>query len=108
MSFVTGRRIMSEEEALADLKGTVERHTAEDRRVVEEYAAKWTAEKRKQAEKNGDAMPGGKYPIVDQQDMNAAARLMGSGDVSSDAIEEHMKRMAKKHGLKLPMSIAGS
>lgn len=108
-------RHMSEREALTELGRFAARRDAEHAqseaerlKIAEDHAAKWTAEKRAQAVKNGDAMPGGKYPIIDQEDMNAAAKLIGNGDAAADAVEEHMKKQAKKHGLTLPKSMQGS
>ncbi len=72
---------------------------------AEEKAAKWTADKRKQAEKNGDALPGGKFPITDQEDMDNAAGLLGNTSLPRPVVVAHMKKQAKKHGLKLPGSL---
>lgn len=78
-----------------------------DRHALDEYAAKWTPEKRRQALKDGDALPGDppKYPIKDQEDMDNANRLIGNGDVAKSTLVSHMKKQARKHGLKLPASL---
>lgn len=102
---------LTEREALTELGRFVgdidaeRKRTADERRkVAEEFAAKWTVEKRKQALKDGDALPGDppKFPIKDQEDMNSAHTLKGSSNVPNATVEAHMKKQAKKHGLKLP------
>lgn len=92
--------------ALGTLGNMLGRIDAERAAVAEEYATKWTAEKRAEAEKSGDALPGGKFPIRDQEDLNNAVRLAGNSDVSEDRVRTHIKKQAKKHGLSLPSSFA--
>ena len=100
-------RPRNDKEALAELAAFNDRLAAETAKVQEEYSAKWTTEKRLEALKAGDALPGSppKFPIKDQEDMNNAARLSGNSSVSRATIVAHMKRMAKKHGLALPKTL---
>lgn len=95
----TRRRHLTDEQAMAELAAVLDRHAEED------YAAKWTAEKRRQAEKNGDAMAGGKYPIVDQEDVRNAMRLVGNGSAANSAVVAHIKKQVRKHGLSMPPSL---
>lgn len=74
-------------------------------KVAEEYATKWTAEKRRDAIKTGDAMADGKFPIRDQEDLNNAVRLAGSSTTAKASVIAHIKAMAKKHSLTLPPSL---
>jgi hypothetical protein len=96
---------MGEREALTELGAALGRHDADLKKASDEYAAKWTDEKRKQAEKDGDALPGGKFPIKDQEDMNSAATLAGNSKVPRATVVAHMKKQAKKHSLTLPKSL---
>lgn len=102
---IHSHRHMSEREALVELGAVVGRNEAEIRRVAEEYAAKWTDEKRKAAVQSGDALPGGKFPIRDQEDMDNANTLKGSSSLPKSTVVAHMKKQAKKHSLKLPPSL---
>lgn len=65
----------------------------------------FSAARRRKLTQTGDAMPGGRYPIKNQKDLNNAARLSGH---SSDqaAVRAHIRDEAKKHGLSLPDSYA--
>ena len=69
-----------------------------------------TPEKRRQALKEGDALPGDppKFPIKDQEDMNNANGLKGNSSIPNAVIERHMRKQAKKHGLTLPKSLQAS
>jgi hypothetical protein len=106
MTYTSRRK--GEREALTELGRVLDRHDADLQRVNDEYAAKWNDAKRAQAEKNGDALPGGKFPIVDQDDMDHAATLVGNSTLPKAVVVAHMKKQAKKHGLTLPQSLQGS
>lgn len=95
------RRRLSNEQAMTELASVLDRYTED------EHAAKWTVAKRMQALRDGDALPGSppKYPIKDQDDMDNAARLMGNGDVPRATLVAHMRKQARKHGLRLPASL---
>ena len=99
----------SEHDSLMELGRLVAAQNAERQRVADEYAAKWTAEKRRQALKDGDALPGpggvGRFPIKDQEDMTNAAGLLGNSSVPKATVIAHMKKQAKKHKLTLPMTL---
>lgn len=63
----------------------------------------FTVAKRAAYKKTGDTMDDGAYPVRTQSDLDDAARLIGNSKSHSRAdIESHLRRMAKKHGLKLP------
>lgn len=96
---------MADSQITEELGAALMRHEQAQRRAVEEYAAKWTAEKRRDAAKRGDALADGSYPIIDQEDMANAARLLGNGSASKPTVVAHMKKQARKHGLKLPDSL---
>jgi hypothetical protein len=85
----------------------LERDGKELARLEEEYAARWPQAKRLQAVKEGNAMPGGHFPIETQEDLNSAARLVGRTKLSRSAVMTHIKKMAKKHSLSLPASWGG-
>jgi hypothetical protein len=95
-------------QTLEELGAVLGAHDAERSRIAEEYATKWTAEKRQQALKDGDALPGNppKFPIKDQEDMDNAASLSGNSSVARATVVAHMRKQAKKHSLKLPASLA--
>jgi mevalonate pyrophosphate decarboxylase len=103
-------RHLSERESMTELASVLKRHEDELAKVQEEYSAKWDVGKRMQALKDGDALPGNppKFPIKDQDDMNNAAGLSGSSSVAKATIVAHLKKMAKKHSLKLPASLQSS
>jgi hypothetical protein len=89
---------------MTELAGVLDRHEATSRQRLEEYAAKWPVAKRHAALKSGDALPGDppKFPIKDQDDMDNANRLLGSSSVPKATVVSHMRKQAKRHGLKLP------
>lgn len=65
----------------------------------------FSAARRRKLTQTGDAMPGGRYPIKNQKDLNNAARL--SGHSSDQAmVRAHIRAEAAKHGLSLPNSYA--
>lgn len=101
----THHHMLSERQALDELASFAHRRDVEIAAVQEEYSAKWTQEKRNQAEKSGDALPGGKFPIKDQEDLDNANTLKGNSSVPNAVVERHMKKQAKKHGLRLPKSL---
>jgi hypothetical protein len=72
----------------------------------EENAAKYNAQQRRDAAKRGDALPDGSFPIMDQEDMNNAATLAGNSSHPKATVHAHMKKQAKKKGLKLPDSVS--
>lgn len=106
------RRFRTEQAGMTELAGVLGRHDTDRKRVAEEFAAKWNDDKRRQAVKDGNALPGpdgvGRFPITDQADMDHAAGLVGSSKTPRPVVEAHMKRMAKKHGLTLPKTLQSS
>jgi hypothetical protein len=103
--FNTRSRRMGEREVQNGLSAALNNYRVALNAVNEEYAAKWNDAKRKQAEKSGDALPGGKFPIVDQEDMDHAATLIGNTYLPRATVVAHMRKQAKKHSLKLPDSL---
>lgn len=107
---ITSRRHMTQQQAMTELGAVLENETARKKRAADEYAAKWTTEKRRQAQKDGNAIPGpdgvGRFPIKDQQDVHNAHGLMGNSPIPNPTIIAHIRRMTKKHGLKLPAALA--
>lgn len=101
----TRHHMLSERQALDELASFAHRRDVEIAAVQEEYSAKWTQDKRKDAEKSGDALPGGRFPIKDQEDMDNANTLKNNSSIPQATVIRHMKKQAKKHGLKLPSSI---
>lgn len=99
------RRFGSQSHGIEELAGVLKHHHDDVQRVAEEYAAKWPDEKRKAAVKSGDALPGGKFPIRDQEDLNNANALKGNSSVAQATVIGHMRKQAKKHGLNLPKSL---
>lgn len=72
-----------------------------------EYARKFSQDERDRAEKQGNAMPGGRYPIENQDDLdNAVEDYIRTGRPS--AVAAHIHAQAKKLGLKLPSYMADS
>lgn len=72
-----------------------------------EYARKFSQDERDQAAKDGNAMPGGRYPIYNQDDLDDAVEdYIRTGRPS--AVAAHIHAMAKKLGLKLPTYMADS
>lgn len=68
----------------------------------EEYIAlskrKWTADERKEAERKGWAMPGGRYPIETVADLENAIHAVGRGKGSHADIRAHIMRRARALG----------
>ena len=62
----------------------------------------FNAAQREAATTAGDAMPGGKFPIKNQSDLDNAVGLMGNSTEPKSAVKAHIRAMAAKHGLKLP------
>jgi hypothetical protein len=69
-------------------------------------AAAVSAEKRKRAEKNGDAMGGGSYPIENEADLDAAIKAIGraGGSSGTDADRNKARRWVIKQARKLGLS----
>lgn len=67
---------------------------------------KFTADQRRQAAHTGAAMPGGRYPIEDADDLDNAITAYGRGGGDKTAIQNHIKKRAKALGLadKIPDS----
>lgn len=85
-------------EALRRLAGAAHHH---------ETARKFSQDERDQAAKDGAAMPGGRYPIYSQDDLdNAVEDWIRTGRPSS--VAAHLHAQAKKLGLKLPSYMADS
>lgn len=63
-----------------------------------------TAASRKSAEKSGDTMEGGKYPIRNQSEANKAWDLRNSGKADEASVVAHIRAQVKKHGLTMPGS----
>lgn len=59
----------------------------------------FSTEQRRHAERTGAAMPGGRYPIEDAQDLHNAIRAVGRGKGSHAAIRAHIMRRARALGL---------
>lgn len=102
------RPFATEHEALTELGAFIDRSAAATKIIEDEYAAKWTTEKRQAAVKSNDALPGGKFPIRDQEDMNHAAGLLGNSTLPKATVVAHMRKQAKKHSLTLPKTLQGS
>lgn len=64
-----------------------------DRRV-----AKYTAEQLRKLADEGKAMPGGRYPIADREDLANAVHAVGRGKGSHAAIRAHIKKRAAALG----------
>lgn len=54
---------------------------------------------RKDLAKKGEAMPNGKYPIRNSQDLEDAIRLVGASDMSEETVKNWIKKRAKELGL---------
>ncbi len=120
MRLRTSSRHMSDIETTRGLEEFAARRDAESRELtewanqhaskwaLEENAAKWNAQKRRDAAKRGDALPDGSFPIVDQEDIENAAGLVGNSNHPKATVVAHIKKQAKKHGLKLPDSLQGN
>jgi 2'-5' RNA ligase len=72
--------------------------TAYDDDGYEVFAAP-TADKRKRAEKAGKAMPGGRYPIENADDLDKAISAVGRGKGDHDEIRRHIIAAARQLGL---------
>jgi hypothetical protein len=59
----------------------------------------FTAEQRRQAAASGAAMPGGRYPIENAEDLHNAVHALGRGKGDHAAIKSHIIRRAKALGL---------
>lgn len=59
----------------------------------------FTHEERKDLAKKGDAMPNGKYPIRNRQDLKDAIRLSGSSSMSKEDVKKWIKKRAKELNL---------
>jgi hypothetical protein len=92
---------------------------------VDEETDEWTADgsefgsptvaKRKRAFARGLAMKGDKadgsdaaYPIENQADLDKAVNMRGQGDANKSAVVAHIKKAARKLGLKIPDSLTSS
>ncbi len=74
-----------------------------------------TVAKRKRAYARGLAMKGDKadgsdasYPIENQADLDKAVAMRGQGDADKSAVVAHIKKAARKLGLKIPDSLTAS
>lgn len=59
----------------------------------------FTHEERKDLAKKGEAMPNGKYPIRNKQDLKDAIRLSGSSSMSKEEVKKWIKKRAKELNL---------
>lgn len=59
----------------------------------------FTHEERKDLTKKGEAMPNGKYPIRNRQDLKDAIRLSGSSSMSKEDVKKWIKKRAKELNL---------
>lgn len=59
----------------------------------------FTHEERKDLAKKGEAMPNGKYPIRNRQDLKDAIRLSGSSSMSKEDVKKWVKKRAKELNL---------
>lgn len=59
----------------------------------------FTHEERKDLAKKGEAMPNGKYPIRNRQDLKDAIRLSGSSSMSKEDVRKWIKKRAKELNL---------
>lgn len=59
----------------------------------------FTHEERKDLAKKGEAMPNGKYPIRNRQDLKDAIRLYGSSSMSKEDVKKWIKKRAKELNL---------
>lgn len=59
----------------------------------------FTHEERKDLAKKGEAMPNGKYPIRNRQDLKDAIRLFGSSSMSKEDVKKWIKKRAKELNL---------
>lgn len=59
----------------------------------------FTHEERKDLAKKGEAMPNGKYPIRNRQDLKDAIRLSGSSSMTKEDVKKWIKKRAKELNL---------
>lgn len=59
----------------------------------------FTHEERKDLAKKGEAMPNGKYPIRNKQDLKDAIRLSGSSSMPKEEVKKWIKKRAKELNL---------
>lgn len=59
----------------------------------------FTHEERKDLAKKGEAMPNGKYPIRNRQDLKDAIRLSGSSSMPKEEVKKWIKKRAKELNL---------
>lgn len=59
----------------------------------------FTHEERKDLTKKGEAMPNGKYPIRNRQDLKDAIRLSGSSSIPKEDVKKWIKKRAKELNL---------
>lgn len=59
----------------------------------------FTHEERKDLAKKGEAMPNGKYPIRNRQDLKDAIRLSGSSSIPKEDVKKWIKKRAKELNL---------
>jgi len=66
------------------------------------YEKKYTSQERKELEKNGEAMPGGRFPIKDLTDLRNAIHYLGKNVAKdgADVARFIAKRMKELDGLK--------
>jgi hypothetical protein len=64
--------------------------------------AKWPYEKRELAVRAGDALPGGRFPIIDQEDADFAAGHADQSTIPREQVVSHVIAMVKRHGLEMP------
>jgi len=87
---------------IAGLMGTVnalEMFLDEDEAEAQDIAKRYfSTEERARLEREGHAMPGGKYPIENAEDLGNAIRLAGQGNASESSIHAHIKRRARELG----------
>jgi hypothetical protein len=74
-----------------------------------------SAAKRKRAFAKGLAMKGdkadgsdAKYPIENQADLDKAVNMRGQGDANTPAVVAHIKKAARKLGLKVPQTLTSA
>ncbi len=70
-------------------------------RVPIEVAFAVSAEERRQAAKDGAALPDGKFPIRNAKELRSAIRLRHNTDVPYSKVRAHIIKRAKALGVKL-------
>jgi hypothetical protein len=76
-------------------------------RYVVEEARTFSAQERRQAAKDGAALPDGSYPIRNQKDLDNAVGLVGNGKAPNATVIAHIRKRAKQLNLKLPQAWQG-